>query len=237
MKISEIKPNPDNPRTISPEALEKLIKSIEEFPEMLEVREVVLNKEGMILGGNMRYLASSKMGKTEIPVTIVDWSKEKQKEFIIKDNNSAGEWDWEALTSEWEIEALSDWGLEISEEWKKEQFDISSPYTGKIEPPVYEVKGEEKELEELYNPEKAIALIDVIKKLDIPEAEKHFLIASAYRFVEFNYANIAEYYASAPETTQEIMEKLALVIIDFDKAIENGFIKMTEEIAQTINEK
>jgi len=113
MKIEDIKPNPDNPRTIKDDNFKKLVTSIKEFPEMLEAREIVLNKEHIILGGNMRYRAAKEAGIKELPVKIVDWSEEKQKEFIIKDNVSGGDWDWDLLANEWNEEELEKWGLDL----------------------------------------------------------------------------------------------------------------------------
>ena len=113
LKIEDIKPNPSNPRTIKDDSFKKLVKSIKEFPEMLEVRPLILNQDNVILGGNMRFKAAKEAGIKELPVKIVDWSEDKQKEFIIKDNVSGGEWDWDILANEWDTELLDDWGLEL----------------------------------------------------------------------------------------------------------------------------
>jgi DNA modification methylase len=113
LATSKIKPNPNNPRVIKDDAFKKLVKSIQEFPEMAEVREVVLNKDHVILGGNMRFRAMKEAGWAEIPVRIVDWTEDQQREFVIKDNVSGGEWDWEMLANEWDMEALEDWGLDL----------------------------------------------------------------------------------------------------------------------------
>lgn len=113
MKLSDIKPNETNPRDIAETDLNKLVQSIKDFPEMLEVRPLILNKDHVILGGNMRFRAAQKAGVTELPVEIVDWSEEKQREFIIKDNVSGGDWDWDILANEWDLEQLQDWGLHV----------------------------------------------------------------------------------------------------------------------------
>jgi ParB-like chromosome segregation protein Spo0J len=113
MKISDIKPNPQNPRTIKDENFKKLVQSIKDFPEMLDARPLVLNKDNVILGGNMRFKASKEAGLKEVPVKIVDWSEEKQREFIIKDNISGGDWDWDQLANEWDVEQLDEWGLDV----------------------------------------------------------------------------------------------------------------------------
>lgn len=110
---SQIKPNPKNPRIIKDEAYKKLVQSLKDFPEMADVREVVVNKDHVILGGNMRYRAMIEAGWDMIPVVIVDWSEEKQREFIIKDNVPAGEWDWDVLANEWDQAELDMWGLEL----------------------------------------------------------------------------------------------------------------------------
>lgn len=113
LKIGDIKPNPNNPRFIKDDNYKKLVKSLKDFPEMLEAREIVVNKDHVILGGNMRYKAAVEAGYKEVPVKIVDWPKDKQQEFIIKDNVSGGEWDWDLLANEWDAQLLDDWGLEL----------------------------------------------------------------------------------------------------------------------------
>jgi hypothetical protein len=113
VKISEIKRNPDNPRIVKDEKFKKLVQSLKDFPEMMSIRPIVVNTDMMILGGNMRYEAAKAAGWQEIPVEVVDLSEEKQKEFVIKDNLGYGEWNWEVLTNEWDVELLSEWGVDI----------------------------------------------------------------------------------------------------------------------------
>jgi ParB-like chromosome segregation protein Spo0J len=115
LPVSDIKPNPTNPRTIKDENFKKLVQSIKDFPELLDARPLILNKDHIILGGNMRFKAAKEAGLTEVPVKIVDWSEEKQREFIIKDNVSGGEWDWDVLANEWDTEQLDEWGLDVPE--------------------------------------------------------------------------------------------------------------------------
>jgi len=114
-KISEVKLNPNNPRLIKDDKFKKLVQSIKDFPEMLELRPIVVNKDMIILGGNMRYKAAKEIGLKEIPVTIADLTEDQQREFLIKDNTSGGEWDWEVLANEWDNEELESWGLDIPE--------------------------------------------------------------------------------------------------------------------------
>lgn len=114
VKISEIKLNPNNPRLIKDDKFKKLVKSIQEFPEMLDIRPIVVNSDMIILGGNMRFKACKEAGLKEIPVIIADnLTEEQQREFLIKDNTSGGEWDFEMLANEWDVEQLEEWGLDV----------------------------------------------------------------------------------------------------------------------------
>jgi ParB-like chromosome segregation protein Spo0J len=112
-KISEIKVNPNNPRLIKDEKFKKLVQSIKSFPEMLNIRPIVVNQDLVILGGNMRYKACKEAGMKEIPVIVADLNEDQQREFLIKDNTSGGEWDWDMLANEWDSEELQNWGLDI----------------------------------------------------------------------------------------------------------------------------
>lgn len=114
VKISEVKVNPNNPRLIKDDKFKKLVQSIKELPEMLEIRPIVVNADMVVLGGNMRLKACKEAGFKEIPIIVADnLTEEQQREFLIKDNVSGGEWDWDMLANEWEAEQLEEWGLEV----------------------------------------------------------------------------------------------------------------------------
>jgi DNA modification methylase len=113
VKITEVISNPNNPRLIKDDKFKKLVKSIQDFPDMLNVRPIVVNKDMVVLGGNMRLKAIKEAGIKEINVDIVDWNEQQQKEFIVKDNVGYGEWDWDDLANNWDAEELTDWGLDI----------------------------------------------------------------------------------------------------------------------------
>lgn len=114
--IQKVIPNKNNPRFINDSKFDRLVKSIKDFPEMLEKRPIVIDENYMVLGGNMRLKACKKAGLKEIWIDQVkDWSEEKKNEFIIKDNSGFGEWDWDILLNEWEAKDLYDWGLDIPE--------------------------------------------------------------------------------------------------------------------------
>lgn len=135
LKSSDIKPNPNNPRIIKDDKFKKLVQSLKDFPEMAEVREVIVNKDHIILGGNMRYKAMIEAGWKDIPVRVVDWSEDKQKEFIIKDNISGGEWDWDILVNEWDTDLLDEWGLDLPETEPEEVEEDEAPEVSE-DPPV-----------------------------------------------------------------------------------------------------
>lgn len=115
LKASQIKVNPNNPRLIKDDKFKKLVNSIKELPKMAEVRPVVVDGDYMVLGGNMRFKAMVEAGWSEIPVIVLDdtWSDEEKKQFIIKDNVSGGEWDWDILANEWDTEMLAEWGVDF----------------------------------------------------------------------------------------------------------------------------
>jgi len=112
--ISQVIPNPTNPRIIKDDKFKKLTKSIQEFPEMLELRPIVVDSNMVVLGGNMRLKACIAAGLKEVPIIVADnLTEQQQAEFIIKDNVGFGEWDWDLLANQWDVEALEDWGLEL----------------------------------------------------------------------------------------------------------------------------
>jgi ParB-like chromosome segregation protein Spo0J len=114
MNINEIKSNPNNPRIIKDHKFKQLVKSIQDFPQMLELRPIVIDENNMVLGGNMRLKACVEAGLTDVPVIHANNLTEAQKkEFIIKDNISFGEHDWDILANEWNILELDEWGLDI----------------------------------------------------------------------------------------------------------------------------
>ena len=112
--INEVKSNPNNPRIIKDDKFKKLVASIKELPQMLELRPIVVNEDMIVLGGNMRLKACKEAGLKEIPIIKAsELNEEQQRAFIIKDNVGFGEWDWDALANEWDAEQLEEWGLDV----------------------------------------------------------------------------------------------------------------------------
>ena len=123
VSIKDIKPNPNNPRLVKDDKFKKLVQSIKDFPQMLDIRPIVVNKDMIVLGGNMRLKACKEAGLTEIPIIKAeDLTEEQQREFIIKDNVGYGEWDWELIANEWDTQKLNEWGLDIPD-FKAEEIE------------------------------------------------------------------------------------------------------------------
>ena len=132
IKLNQIKSNPNNPRIIKDVKFKKLVNSIKEFPEMLEKRPIVVDENYMVLGGNMRTKACKQAGLKEVWVDVAKgWSSEQKAEFIIKDNSGFGEWDWDMLANEWDVDKLNDWGLDLppmfDEVLEAEEDDYTEP--------------------------------------------------------------------------------------------------------------
>lgn len=124
VKLSSLKSNPNNPRVIKDDKYQKLVKSLLEFPEMLDIRPIVVNGDMVVLGGNMRLKACKEAGIEEVPIIIAkDLTEEKQREFIIKDNVGYGEWDWDMIANEWDVVQLEDWGLDVIAKQNWEELD------------------------------------------------------------------------------------------------------------------
>ena len=124
--INKIQPNADNPRLIKNIKFKKLVKSIEDLPSMLQLRPIVVDEDMVILGGNMRYKACIEAGLKEIPIIIADeLNEDEKKAFVIKDNVSYGEWDWDILGNEYDFEALDDWGMDLPSDMFREDVDYS----------------------------------------------------------------------------------------------------------------
>lgn len=141
VSVKDIKISPDNPRVVRDDKFKKLVKSIQDFPEMLELRPIVVDEDNVILGGNMRYRALQEAGIKEVYIIkAVGLTAEKKKEFVIKDNVSYGEWDWDIIANDFDTDELKDWGMDIPDLSKTDEVPIPSSY---------KMSGEEKM--EIYN--------------------------------------------------------------------------------------
>ena len=154
VKISKVKGNPSNPRIIKNDKFKKLVKSIQDFPEMLKLRPIVVDEDMIVLGGNMRLKASKDAGLKEVWIEIAEGlTEEQKKEFIVKDNVGFGEWEWDILANEWDSVQLAEWGLDVWQNEDDEQNNdvndisdnISEEYRVEIE------LNSEREQEQVYN--------------------------------------------------------------------------------------
>lgn len=234
IKIAEIKPYEKNARK-NDEAVEYVIKSIEQCEY---IAPIILDENNVILAGHTRYKALKKLGYKEAECVIKEGlSEEQKKKYRLLDNKTAefAEWDFDLLKDELEdldFEDLDiDWGIDdFTEDFEDGNND--SKYTDVINIPQYTPTGEKPDISELIDRSKTNELIQEISKANIQQDIKDFLIAAAYRHYVFNYSKIAEYYAHADKDVQELMEKSALVIIDLNDAIKNGFTRLKQELAE-----
>lgn len=171
--IEKIKPSPNNPRVIRDEKFKKLVKSIEEFPDMLNKRPLIVftdkDQNFVVLGGNMRLKALKELKYKSVPVILADdWTEEQKAEFLIKDNLGFGEWNWNELNESWDSELLEEWGLDLPN-YMKEETDLEDFFE---EEPKSETKSKSKIIleysEEDYN--------EVIKMLDSIGGSKEQII-------------------------------------------------------------
>jgi hypothetical protein len=232
--IKELIPADYNPRYISDDAFEQLKKSLKDFDA---VEPIVINthkgRENIIIGGHMRIRAAKALGWDTFPCVEVDLPLERERELNVKLNKTTGEFDEEKLANFFDADELTEWGFSAEEIFKEPEED---EYTTKVESPVYEPSEVKPEINELYNVHKYTELMDEIDETEIDEEIKELLKVTATRHIVFDYSKIADYYAHADEETRNLMENSALVIIDYNKAIEKGFVELYGSIDK-INEQ
>jgi hypothetical protein len=226
-KISEVKNNPNNPRVIKDDKFEKLVNSIKEFPKMLEIRPIVVNDDMIVLGGNMRLKACKAAGLKEVSIIKAsELTEDEQKQFIIKDNVSGGEWDWDML-KEWDDEELEAWGLDVL---KDKTLDTDGLFD--IEIPFYQASDEKPNEIELADTSRSDELIKKIDSLDLDTRLKNILKIRAAFFTDFNFQKIADYYHNSDSNIKELFEDLGMVILTPRKALEKGFVDISENIME-----
>ena len=246
--VSDLIPYARNSRTHSEVQVSKIASSIKEFGFL---NPILIDKDNGIIAGHGRVMAAKKLGLKEVPILLVEHLTEAQKRaYIIADNRLALDAGWDEEMLRVEIAELEDLGFdleltgfELAEiksiddgTFNDERKIDTEKYTAKIETPIYEIKGEKPKIEDLYNNQKTGLLVDKILKTNMPDDVKGFLMAAATRHTVFNYELIAEFYAHQDKDIKELMEQSALVIIDYNKAIENNYIKLTKELMRLSGE-
>ena len=246
--IDDLIPYVNNTRTHSEEQVNQIASSIKEFGF---TNPVLIDKNDGLIAGHGRVMGAKKLGLKEVPTITLDNLTEAQKKaYIIADNKIALNAGWDEELLKIELQSLQEMDFDLSltgfsdEELKDFDLDIEdkmiinddNPYSQKVEIPTYEPDGEKPSFSEMYEDEKVLKLIDKIENSSVDNEIKQFLKLSAYRHLKFNYEKIANYYAHSNKEVQELMEDSYLVIIDFNKAIENGLINLENEISEIYNE-
>lgn len=233
LNVDELVPYENNPRK-NDEAVDKVALSISAFGFKVPI---VIDANNVIVTGHTRLKAAKKLGMKTVPCIMADDLTEEQiKAFRLADNKVAefSEWDEEKLMKE--LEALGDidmslYGFEFPEDTEDNEDDTYSDATNV---PQYDIQGETPDLSELIDEEKANELLDEIENSDLSYEEKSFLRKAAQRHLVFNYRKVAEYYANASEEMQKLMEKSALVIIDYNDAIMNGYSTLSQKVQKML---
>lgn len=239
ISVADLIPFAKNSRTHSDSQVAQIAGSIREFGF---TNPILIDEKNGIIAGHGRLLAARKLNFEDVPCIRLEGLTEAQKRaYVIADNKIALNAGWDEKLLALELKELGDLGFDTdktgftSEEIAQLSLDDISegteePYTRKIETPKYEPSNEKPNLEDLCNRDKVKKLVDDIKASGLTEDEKNFLLIAAERHTVFDYRKIADYYSHANAEMQNLMEMSALVIIDFDKAIENGFVKLSEEL-------
>ena len=230
-KIGELKPYENNPRH-NDMAVDAVAASIQQFGFK---NPVIIDKDGVIVAGHTRYKAAKKLGITDIPcISADDLSDEQIKAFRLADNKTAelAEWDEDLLGKEMQgiinID-MSQFGFSVGEDELGEEMQ-DDKYTLKVKIPQYEITGECPEISDMLDSSKADELIQEVEATDISEEIREFLIQEACRDETGGGRDIAEYYAHAEPEVQKLFEKSALVIIDVNDAIANGYVQLATDI-------
>lgn len=243
-KIEDLKPYENNPR-FNDDAVQYVANSIKEFGFKVPM---VIDKNNVIVTGHTRYKAALELGLKEVPCVIADdLSEEQIKAFRLVDNKASefADWNFDLLDLELDdinldmtdfgfLNNLSELGVE-DEEGGDIDVDYDE-YSTKVGAPQYEMTGEEPEISDLINETKAKELLEKINKSNISEEQKEFLRKAATRHLVFDYSKIAEYYAHQNKEMQKLMEDSALVIIDINDAIANGYVRLEKDVEKIMNE-
>lgn len=250
-KISSIIPYARNSRTHSDEQIAQIAASINEWGF---TTPILIDESGEVIAGHGRLLAAQRLGLEEVPtMTAAGWSDAQKKAYVIADNKLALNAGWDDEILKIEMQELGDLNFDLTltgfgidemaflfdggeSDPKQSEQELSENYSRKIEAPIYEPTGEKPKVADLYDESKTAKLRAEIITADLPDEISNFLNVAADRHTVFNFKNIAEFYAHSDGEIQNLMERSALVIIDFDKAIENGFVKLAQGMMDQVRQ-
>lgn len=243
-EIATLIPYARNSRTHSDEQVAQIAASIKEFGW---TNPILVDGDNGIIAGHGRIAAARKLGHTQVPVIeLADLTETQKKAYIIADNKLAlnAGWDNEMLSLEltdllsegFALDVLGFDQAELDEIFIPEKEDSENIYTQKVDIPTYQPSENKPNVKDLYNDEKAFELIEKIKNAKIPQEEKDFLMLTAGRHVVLNFQLIADYYAHSSKDVQELMEASALVIVDIENAIANGWVNLSKKLDEIYDE-
>ncbi|EJI9012438.1 ParB N-terminal domain-containing protein [Escherichia albertii] len=244
--LQKLSPYAHNARTHSSEQVAQLVESIQQFGW---TNPVLIDEKGEIIAGHGRIMAAEMLKMDSVPVIVLSGLTDDQKKaYRLADNRLPLNAGWDVELLKLEITGLLDAEFDISlTGFNQAEIDdllievtagtenSDDPYTAKIGTPVYEPSGDKPDVGELYDDTKTQELISRIRSASLdPDIEK-FLLCAAERHTVFNFSRIADYYAHAPAEIQSLFEESALVIIDYQQAIENGFVRMTQRMVEIMH--
>lgn len=242
-KVTELIPYVNNSRTHSDEQIAQIAASIKEFGW---TNPILVDGANSIIAGHGRLLAARKLGMESVPtIQLKDLTEAQKKAYVIADNKLALNAGWDDALLKIELESLQEIGFKLDllgfdpneiRELFDENDESENQYTQKVEIPTYEPSDTKPDVKDLYDDSKAFDLIAKIKASKIPQAEKDFLMLTAGRHVELNFQLIADYYAHSTKEVQELMEASALVIVDFNDAIANGWVRLSKNLDDIYDE-
>ena len=234
IRIEDLKPYANNPR-FNDDAVEYVAKSIKEFGFKVPM---VIDKNNEIVAGHTRYKAAMELGLNEVPCIVADDLNEEQiKAFRLADNKVSEKAKWNTDLLDEELLNILNINMDEFGFDSNIKEEIENPYTAKINIPQYEITGDEPEISDLVNDYKTTQLMEEIENSNVTPEQKNFLRMAATRHLEFNYRNVAEYYAHQDKEMQELMEKSALVIIDLENAIANGYVQLSNELGEIFEDE
>jgi len=242
-QVAELIPYVNNSRKHSDKQVAQIAASIKEFGW---TNPILVDGDNGIIAGHGRLMAARKLGITEVPtIELSDLSESQKKAYVIADNNLALNADWDEALLKIELENLKDLSFDLDilafdDEFLtnllEENEDEENMYTQKVDIPTYEPSEIKPNVKDLYDDSKAFDLIDKIKASKLPQAEKDFLMLTAGRHVVLNFQLIADYYAHSERPVQQLMEDSALVIVDLDSAIANGWVNLSKKLDDIYDE-
>lgn len=239
--VADLVPYARNARTHSDEQVGQIAASIKEWGWTVPV---LVDEDGGIIAGHGRIMAAQKLSIDDVPCMVAGgWTEAQKRAYVLADNKLTLNGGWNDELLKLELKDLDEMGLDITltgfsldemsdlfadDDGSGEGEGLSENYSRKIEAPIYEITGACPDIPQMMDRAKTETLQAEIASADIPNEVKDFLAYAAERHTVFNFRNIAEFYAHADVQTQDLMERSALVIIDFDRAIEEGFVNLAE---------